>query len=129
MCYFHEILRNVLFSRNFANFAIFTKFDPALEIWQNLFAQKSFISWEKTSHVAIQRTSVNKSILRSFAKFTGKHLCQGLFFNKVAGLWLYKKHIAILFLWKFLLAKMCTIKCKVSAIEPLSETLGSAQNL
>ena len=27
-----------------------------------------------------------KSVLRNFAKFTGKHLCQGLFFNKVAGL-------------------------------------------
>ena len=24
--------------------------------------------------------------LRNFAKFTGRHLCQGLFFNKVAGL-------------------------------------------
>ena len=24
-------------------------------------------------------------VLRSFAKFTGKHLCQSLFFNKVAG--------------------------------------------
>ena len=28
---------------------------------------------------------VNKGILKNFAKFTGKHLCQGLFFNKVAG--------------------------------------------
>ena len=27
-----------------------------------------------------------KGVLRNFAKFTGKHLCQGLFFNKVAGL-------------------------------------------
>ena len=24
-------------------------------------------------------------VLRNFAKFTGKHLCQSLFFNKVAG--------------------------------------------
>ena len=30
-----------------------------------------------------------KGVLRNFAKFTGKHLCQRLFFNKVAGLrWL-----------------------------------------
>ena len=28
-----------------------------------------------------------KGVLRNFAKFTGKHLCQSLFFNKVAGLW------------------------------------------
>ena len=27
-----------------------------------------------------------KGVLRNFAKFTGKHLCQGLFFNEVAGL-------------------------------------------
>ena len=26
-----------------------------------------------------------KSFLRNFTKFTGKHLCHGLFFNKVAG--------------------------------------------
>ena len=26
-----------------------------------------------------------KGVLRNFSKFTGKHLCQGLFFNKVAG--------------------------------------------
>ena len=28
-----------------------------------------------------------KGVLRNFAKFTGKHLCQRLFFNKVADLW------------------------------------------
>ena len=27
-----------------------------------------------------------KGALRNFAKFTGKYLCQSLFFNKVAGL-------------------------------------------
>ena len=27
-----------------------------------------------------------KGVLRNFAKFTGKHLCQSFFFNKVAGL-------------------------------------------
>ena len=29
---------------------------------------------------------MKKGVLRSFTKFTGKHLCQSLFFNKVAGL-------------------------------------------
>ena len=33
-----------------------------------------------------QRCSVRKGFLINFAKFTGKHLCQSLFFNKVAGL-------------------------------------------
>ena len=27
-----------------------------------------------------------KGVLRNFAKFTVKHLCQSLFFNKIAGL-------------------------------------------
>ena len=30
--------------------------------------------------------SVRKGVLKNFTKFTGKHLCQSLFFNKVAGL-------------------------------------------
>ena len=29
---------------------------------------------------------MKKGVLRHFVKFTGKHLCQSLFFNKVAGL-------------------------------------------
>ena len=28
---------------------------------------------------------MKKGVLRNFTKFTGKHLCQSLFFNKVAG--------------------------------------------
>ena len=37
----------------------------------------------RSSH---QRCSVRIGVLRNFAKFTGKHLCQSLFFNKVAAL-------------------------------------------
>ena len=33
-----------------------------------------------------RRCSVTIDDLRDFVKFTGKHLCQSLFFNKVAGL-------------------------------------------
>ena len=38
------------------------------------------------SHTRSSRPEVfcKKGVLKSFAKFTGKHLCQGLFFNKVA---------------------------------------------
>ena len=32
-------------------------------------------------------------VLRNFAKFTGKHLCQSLFLNKVAGLCEISKNI------------------------------------
>ena len=37
----------------------------------------------RSSH---RRCSVKKGVLRNYAKFTGKHLCQSFFFNKVAGL-------------------------------------------
>ena len=37
----------------------------------------------RSSH---QRCSIKKGAPKNFAKFTGKHLCQSLFFNKVAGL-------------------------------------------
>ena len=33
-----------------------------------------------------RRCSVKRGVLRNFAKFTGKNLCQKLFFNKIAGL-------------------------------------------
>ena len=33
-----------------------------------------------------RRCSVKNGVLRNFAKFAGKHLCQSLFLNKVAGL-------------------------------------------
>ena len=46
----------------------------------------------RSSH---QRCSMEKGALRNFAKFTGKHLCQSLFFNKVVGLQIYlKRHSA-----------------------------------
>ena len=34
----------------------------------------------------VQRCSVKKGVLTNFAKLTGKHQCQTLFFDKVAGL-------------------------------------------
>ena len=39
------------------------------------------IALNRSSH---RRCSVKKSVIRNFAKFTEKHLCQRLFFNKVA---------------------------------------------
>ena len=50
-----------------------------------------------------------KGVLRNSAKFTGKHLCQSLFFNKVAGdsdtgvfLWILRnfyEHLLTVYLW------------------------------
>ena len=43
------------------------------------------ITIQKAIRSSQQRCSVRKRVLRNFAKFRGKHLCQVLFFNKVAG--------------------------------------------
>ena len=42
------------------------------------------ISWY--TEAATRGALLKKSVLRNFTKFTGKYLCQGLFFNKDAGL-------------------------------------------
>ena len=42
-------------------------------------------SWE-ISRSSYWRYSVEKGVLRNFAKFTGSNLCQRLYFNKVAAL-------------------------------------------
>ena len=41
---------------------------------------------QEMSEAVVRRCSVKKGVLRNFEKFTGKHPCQSLFFNKVAGL-------------------------------------------
>ena len=54
---------------------------------------------DRTGH---RKYSVRKGVLRNFAKFTGKHLVQSLFFNKVAGLSLVKnKTLAQVFFCEF----------------------------
>ena len=58
-----------------------------------------------------------KAVLKNFAEFTGKHLCQGLFFNKVEGLspaTLLKKRLAQVFSFEF-----CEISEKPFFIEHL----------
>ena len=48
-----------------------------------------------------------KDFLKNFAKFTGKHLCHSLFFNKVAGLraqacnFIKKETVALVFSYEF----------------------------
>ena len=46
------------------------------------------IDWHsrKSSQSSHRRCSIRKSVLRNFAKFIGKDLCQSLSFNKVTGL-------------------------------------------
>ena len=51
-----------------------------------------------------RKCSLKKGVLKNFAKFTGNHLCQSLFFNKVEGLrtaTLLKKTLAEVFSYEF----------------------------
>ena len=43
------------------------------------------ITMQMTTRSSHQRCSVRKGVLRNFPKFTRKHLCQVLFYNKAAG--------------------------------------------
>ena len=56
-----------------------------------LFTKFLFFVWQWVSEYFVfrsshQKCSARKRVLRSFTKFRWKHLCQSLFFNKVAGL-------------------------------------------
>ena len=44
---------------------------------------------DEITEAVVQRCFLKVSVLKNLAKFIGKHLCQSLFFNKVAGLGLY----------------------------------------
>ena len=60
-------------SETLPTFAIFSSFDPLIIqtiMWRSCF----------------QRCSVKKGVYKNFAKFTGKHLYQSLFLNKVSAL-------------------------------------------
>ena len=46
-----------------------------------------FNAFQLFSEAATAGVLQKRGVLRNFTKFTGKHLCQSLFFNKVAGLW------------------------------------------
>ena len=57
---------------------------PALGNGCGMLTETSELSFFfRNSH---QRFSIKIGVLKTFAKFTGKHLCHSLFFNKVAGL-------------------------------------------
>ena len=65
---------------------------------------RTILQFSKTSQTeATTKDSLlkKKSILKNFAKFVGKHLCQSLFFNKVAGLKLKKKTLEQVFSCEF----------------------------
>ena len=50
-----------------------------------MYKHKSICFQRVLAEAVHQRCSMKKGVLRNLAKFTGKHLCQRFFFNKVAG--------------------------------------------
>ena len=59
-------------------------FDVLLStVFVKKFLNSSFLALLRRSRPEVL---CKKGVLGNFAKFTGKHLCQSLFFNKVAGL-------------------------------------------
>ena len=76
-----------------------------IHFWCNRFL-KNYLSTKLFDIVRSSRPEVfcKKSNLRNFTKFTGKHLCQRLFFNKVAGLacnFIKKESLAQVFSYEF----------------------------
>ena len=71
--------------------------------------------WLKLFRSSRQEVFCKKGVLRELAKFTGKHLCQSLFFNKVTGLqsiensivW-YKNRTKYFFVVKLFVIFLCS---------------------
>ena len=55
------------------------------QIWSEQWKCSKIVLWNLTFRSTHKGCSLRNSVLRNFAKFTGKQLCQCLFSNKVAG--------------------------------------------
>ena len=55
----------------------------------------------KVTKTSFRRCSLKKEVLKNFAKFKGKHLCQSLLFNKVDGSALTLLKNRLLFFFEF----------------------------
>ena len=67
-------------------------------LWQKCFPVH-FANLLRTPRSSHKRCSLKKGVLRNFKKFTGKYLCQSLFFNKAAGLRPQAVHVNKKRLW------------------------------
>ena len=93
-CKFCEISKNTSFYRTPLDDCFWNN-QAAIRVLRNVTRNFELInrSIEKgvTSQIyiykhVVSRRDCKKGVLRNFVKFTGKHLCQSLFFNNVAGL-------------------------------------------
>ena len=69
-----------------ANFLAFGPYVNQTMKLKLFFNHRLFILFQNIIYPNHCKFSVRISVLRNFAKFIGKHLCQSLFFNDVAGL-------------------------------------------
>ena len=92
MFYKKAVLKNfVIFTRKHLCWGLFFNNTAGLKAPAQLLPCRIFrnicfeehLRMPRSSH---QRCSIKKGVLRNFTKFTGKHLCQSLFFSKVASL-------------------------------------------
>ena len=77
---------------------------------------------------SLRRCSVKRGVLRNFAKFTGKHLCQSLYFNKVAGLPKACNFIKIETLAQVFFCKFCEISKNIVFTEHIWATASKTLN-
>ena len=91
------LFRQPQFYLTFCLFSVWNSMCPIM--FYKLFnANSTIFLFFRSSHLEM---FCKKSALRNFAKFTGKHLCQDLFFDKVAGLRLWHRCFSVNFV-KFL---------------------------
>ena len=86
-CILQEVLKKVK-TFSLRQNKTFSKIRPFLQLseLQGSGAILMLIFIKTLSRSSHQMCSLRKGALRNFTTFTGKHLCQSLFFNKVAGL-------------------------------------------
>ena len=94
---FKHLLNPTLFSVIFAQVSTFIKSFVTVLLLSPFYFQSGRRESFRNSH---HRCSVKKVVLKNFAKFTGKHLCLSLLFNKVAGL-IKKEALLQLFSFEF----------------------------
>ena len=79
--------KKLIFAKNLIlDVRLGSEYVSVLLLFFHYLVAETFYKYLKRNRSSHWRCSVKKGVLRNFAKFTGKHLCQSLFFNKVAGL-------------------------------------------
>ena len=99
-CWFFKFLVGI--EKKISNLCWLIQIQSLLKKWKLLFYLTCFFTSEvffyhckslfktfrdiRNNRSSHQRCSMKKGIVKNFTTFTGKHLCQSLFFNKVTGL-------------------------------------------